>query len=96
MVYECLNPPTLSDLDDTDDEVDTVLLLLSNLWSDKSEGDGVEQPITLIVSGPGSGLTAAHSLTPAVLHKALTRAPPIFQQSPGGWLIMGTCLDYGN
>ena len=33
----CLDPPNLLDIDDTDDKVDTVLLLLLNPWSDKSE-----------------------------------------------------------
>ena len=31
--------PDLSDLNDTDDEVDAVLLSLSNPWSDESEGN---------------------------------------------------------
>ena len=64
-----LNAPDLSDIDDTDDEVDTVLLSLSNSWSDESEGDWVEPPITLVVSGLDSSLAAVPSLTPAVLPK---------------------------
>ena len=56
----------------------------------------VEPPITLIVSDLSSGLAVAHSLAPAVLPKAQGRAPPIIWHSLGGWLIVGTCLDYGN
>ena len=37
---ECLEPPDLSDLDDTDEEVDTELWSLLNPWSGECEGDG--------------------------------------------------------
>ena len=60
----------------------------------KVKATGMEPPITLVVSGLGSSLTVAPSLTPDVLPKAPAGAPPISQQSPGGWLIMGTILDY--
>ena len=36
--HGCLDHPDLSDIEDTDDEVDTVLLSLSILWSDESKG----------------------------------------------------------
>ena len=57
---------------------------------------GVEPPITPTVSDLSSGLIVAHSPTPAVLPEAQAEAPPIIQHSPGGWLVMGTCPDYGN
>ena len=34
-----LDPPDLSDIDDNDDEVDAVVLSLSNPWADESEGN---------------------------------------------------------
>ena len=57
---------------------------------------GVEPPITLIASGLSPDLTMAPGLVPAVLPEGQARAPPIIQQSLGGWLIVGTSLDYGN
>ena len=56
---------------------------------------GVEPPNAPVVSGLNSGLVVP-SLIPAGLPEAQARAPPIFQQSPGGWLIMVTSLDYEN
>ena len=38
--FECLGPPDLSDLDDTDEEADTELWSLSNLQSGEGESDG--------------------------------------------------------
>ena len=55
----------------------------------------MEPPITPIVFGLSSGLTVVPGLIPAVLTEAQAEAPPIIWQSPGGWLIMGTNLDYG-
>ena len=57
---------------------------------------GVEPPITPVFFGLCSGHAVAHNLVPAVLTEAQAEALPIIQQSPGGWLIMGTNLDYGN
>ena len=37
--HGCLEPPNLSDLNDTDEEVDTELWSLLNPWSGKGEGD---------------------------------------------------------
>ena len=38
--FECLEPTGITDLDDTDEEVDTELWSLSNPWSGPGEGDG--------------------------------------------------------
>ena len=57
---------------------------------------GVEPPITPIVSGLCSSLSVEPSLIPAVLPEAQAEEPPIIWQSLGGWLIVGTNLDYGN
>ena len=56
----------------------------------------VELPITLIVSGLGPGLAVVPDLTPGVLVEGQTWASPIVQQLLGGWLVVGTSLDYGN
>ena len=55
----------------------------------------VEPLITLIVSGLSPSLTVVPDLTPDVLVKGQAWAPPIIQQLLGGWLVMGTSLDYG-
>ena len=56
----------------------------------------VELPITLVISGLSPSLTVVPNLAPAVLVKDQAWAPPIVQQLPEGWLVMGTSLDYGN
>ena len=56
----------------------------------------VESPITPVVFGLCSSLTAAPGLIPAVLLKAQARPPTIIWQSLEGWLIVETNLDYGN
>ena len=53
---ECLEPPDLSDLDDTDEEVDTELQSLSNPQSGEGKAMGAEWPIGLIASGHGPSL----------------------------------------
>ena len=53
---ECLEPPDLSDLDDTNEEVDAELQSLSNPWYGEGEGDGAEWPIDLVSSGCNPGL----------------------------------------
>ena len=55
---------------------------------------GVEPPITPIVFGLCFSLFAKPSLVPAVPAETQAGAPPIIWQCPGGWLNVGTNLDY--
>ena len=90
----CLDPPDLSDLNDTDDEVDAVLLSLSNTWSDESEGDwgvATHNPCCLWPQ-----FWSYCSTWPCSCCHAPTGAPPIYWQSLGGWLTGGTSLGYEN
>ena len=65
----------------------------SNPWSDERKGDWGGATHNSHCYGYW---TSVSSLIPAVLAETQTEAPTIIQQSPGGWLIMGTNLDYGN
>ena len=62
----------------------------------KAKVTRVEPSITLIVAGFGPSLTVAPYFTLDVLVDGQAWAPPIIQQLLGGWLVMGTNLDYGN
>ena len=55
---------------------------------------GVEPPMTPIVFGLYFSLSVEPGLF--LLSLPRPRALPIVWQSPGGWLIMGTNLDYEN
>ena len=92
--HECLEPPDLSDLDDTNKEVDAELCSLLNPCSGKCEGDGVGLPITLIAPSLNLGLTVAPSLILGALAWGFIWAPPIIQQLFRGLLVTKMGLDY--
>ena len=73
----CLNPSNLSDIDDTVDEVDAVLLSLLNPWSEESEGDWGRATHNSCCLWPQFQPHCGAGLTPAVLPEAQAGAPPI-------------------
>ena len=92
--YECLEPPDLLDLDDTDEKVDPVLWSLSNPWPGEGEGERGGAAHNCHSPGLNLGLNVAPSLILGSLARGHVWAPPILQQLLGGLQVVGTSLDY--
>ena len=90
---KCLEPPDLSDLIDTHEEVDSKLWSLSNPQSGQSVGNGGGAAHNSCCPILNFSLSVASGLIPGKSIWSHIWAPHIIQQLLGGFLVVVTGLD---